>query len=257
MKKFAIILTCALLTGAISGCATSDTNSTSTDVSTTTSEKNYPIHFFPVPDGFEAYYQDKKLDVPLSETKSIEKILPIEIERNQENIKLKAELPILNSTEIDWHENIKTTIKKGVLAQLYTEKVEQFFEAGANKDFSKISNYSDNFFTETQDEITNSTFMAEDMYNMTLKKIKAYDHPLNLTLNKGILSFVIAGYVDYEYTADYLDKPLQHDNNDINFRFVYDSKTQTWLVDQLSTINTSFQELPKPENEADLVIKAF
>ena len=84
MKKFAIILTCALLTGAISGCATSDTNSTSTETSTTTSEKNYPIHFFPVPDGFEAYYHDKKLDVPLSESNSIEKVLPIEIEKNQE-----------------------------------------------------------------------------------------------------------------------------------------------------------------------------
>ena len=218
MKKFAIILTCALLTGAISGCATSDTNSTSTETSTTTSEKNYPIHFFPVPDGFEAYYHDKKLDVPLSESNSIE---------------------------------------KGALAQLYTEKVEQFFESGANKDFSKISDYSDNFFNETQDEITNSTFMAEDMYNMTLKKIKAYDHPLNLTLNNGLLSFVLAGYVDYEYSPDYLETPLQHENNDINFRFVYESKSKTWLVDQLSTINTSFHELPKPENEADMVIKIF
>ncbi|MGQ4824137.1 hypothetical protein ACQ1Y6_21560, partial [Enterococcus faecalis] len=111
--------------------------------------------------------------------------------------------------------NIKVNIEKGALAQLYTEKVEQFFEAGANKDFSKISDYSDNFFNETQDEITNSTFMAEDMYNMKLKKIKSYDYPLNLTLNKGILSFVLAGYVDYEYTADYLETPLQHDNNDI------------------------------------------
>ena len=257
MKKFAIILTCALLTGAISGCATSDTNSTSTETSTTTSEKNYPIHFFPVPDGFEAYYHDKKLDVPLSESNSIEKVLPIEIEKNQENIKLKAELPILNSTEIDWHENIKVTIEKGALAQLYTEKVEQFFESGANKDFSKISDYSDNFFNETQDEITNSTFMAEDMYNMTLKKIKAYDYPLNLTLNNGLLSFVLAGYVDYEYSPDYLETPLQHENNDINFRFVYESKSKTWLVDQLSTINTSFHELPKPENEADMVIKIF
>lgn len=257
MKKFAIILTCALFTGAISGCAASDPNSTSTKTSATTSEKNYPIHFFPVPNGFEAYYHDKKLDVPLSESKSIEKVLPIEIERNQEDIKLKANLPILNSTEIDWHENIIVTIEKGALAQLYTEKVEQFFEAGAKKDFSKISNYSDNFFNETQDEITKSTFMAENMYNMTLKKIKAYDYPLNLTLNEGILSFVIAGYVDYEYTADYLETPLQHDNNDINFRFVYDSKSKRWLVDQLSTINTSFHELPKPENEADLVIKTF
>jgi hypothetical protein len=257
LKKFAIILTCALLIGTISGCTTSDTSSTSTEASTTISEKNYPIHFFPVPDGFEAYYHDKKLDVPLSETESIEKTLSIEIERNQNDIKLKADLPILNNTEIDWHENINANIEKEALTQLYIEKVEQFFEAGANKDFSKISNYSDNFFNETQDEITNSTFMAEDMYNMTLKKIKAYDHPLNLTLNKGILSFVLAGYVDYEYTADYLDAPLQHDTNDINFRFVYDSKKQTWLVDQLSTINTSFQELPKPENEADLVIKTF
>ena len=218
MKKFAIILTCALLIGTISGCTTSDTSSTSTETSTTTSEKNYPIHFFPVPDGFEAYYHDKKLDVPLSESNSIE---------------------------------------KGALAQLYTEKVEQFFEAGANKDFSKISDYSDNFFNETQDEITNSTFMAEDMYNMTLKKIKAYDHPLNLTLNNGLLSFVLAGYVDYEYSPDYLETPLQHENNDINFRFVYESKSKTWLVDQLSTINTSFHELPKPENEADMVIKIF
>lgn len=82
MKKFAIILTCALLIGTISGCTTSDTSSTSTETSTTTSEKNYPIHFFPVPDGFEAYYHDKKLDVPLSETEPTEKILPIEIERN-------------------------------------------------------------------------------------------------------------------------------------------------------------------------------
>ncbi|HFP6890655.1 TPA: hypothetical protein ACHJ56_003557, partial [Enterococcus faecium] len=102
-----------------------------------------------------------------------------------------------------------------------------------------------------------STFMAEDMYNMTLKKIKSYDHPLNLTLNKGILSFVLAGYVDYEYTADYLETPLQHDNNDINFRFIYNSKRKIWLVDQLSTINTGFHELPKPENEADMVIKTF
>ena len=35
--------------------------------------------------------------------------------------------------------------------------------------------------------------MAEDMYNMTLKKIKAYDHPLNLILNYGLPSFVLAG----------------------------------------------------------------
>ena len=170
MKKFAIILTYALLIGTISGCNTSDTSSTSTETSTTTSEKNYPIHFFPVPDGFEAYYHDKKLDVPLSETESTEKILPIEIERNQDDIKLKADLPLLNSTQIDRHENIKVNIEKGALAQLYTKKVEQFFEAGANKDFSKISDYSNNFFNETQDEITNSTLMAEDMYNMTLKK---------------------------------------------------------------------------------------
>lgn len=257
MKKVTIVLTSALLIGVISGCSNPNTSSTSAETSTTTSEKNYPIHFLPVPDGFEAYYHDQKLDVPLSETESIEKILPIEIEKNQENIKLKADLPLLNSTEIDRHENIKTTIEEGELAQLYTEKIEQFFEAGSDKDFSKISDYSDNFFYETQDEITNSTFMAEDMYNMTLKKIKAYDHPLNLTLNKGILSFVLAGYVDYEYTADYLETPLQHENNDINFRFVYDSKSKTWLVDQLSTINTSFHELPKPENEADLVIKTF
>ena len=257
MKKFAIILTCVLLIGTISGCTTSDISSTSTETSTTTSEKNYPIHFFPVPDGFEAYYHDKKLDVLLSETESTEKILPIEIERNQDDIKLKADLPLLNSTQIDRHENIKVNIEKGALAQLYTKKVEQFFEAGANKDFSKISDYSDNFCNETQDEITNSTFMAEDMYNMTLKKIKAYDHPLNLKLNKGILSFVLAGYVDYEYTADYLETPLQHDNNDINFRFVYESKSRTWLVDQLSTINTGFQELPKPDNETALVIKTF
>ena len=46
--------------------------------------------------------------------------------KNQENIKLKAELPILNSTEIDWHENIKVTIEKGALAQLYTEKLNNF-----------------------------------------------------------------------------------------------------------------------------------
>ena len=44
MKKFAIILTYALLIGTISGCTTSDTSSTSTETSTTTSEKNYPIH---------------------------------------------------------------------------------------------------------------------------------------------------------------------------------------------------------------------
>ena len=257
MKKFAIILTYALLIGTISGCTTSDTSSTSTETSTTSSEKNYPIHFFPVPDGFEAYYHDKKLDVPLSETESTEKILSIEIERNQDDIKLKAALPLLNSTQIDRHENIKANIEKGALAQLYTEKVEQFFEAGANKDFSKISDYSDNFFNETQDEITNSTFMAEDMYNMTLKKIKAYDRPLNLTLNNGSLSFLLAGYVDYEYTADYLETPLQHDNNDINFRFIYNSKSKTWLVDQLSTINTGFHELPKPDNETALVIKTF
>ncbi|EJX60449.1 hypothetical protein N8D41_13625 [Enterococcus faecium] len=54
-----------------------------------------------------------------------------------------------------------------------------------------------------------------------------------------------------------MEKPLQHENNDINFRFVYESKSKTWLVDQLSTINTSFHELPKPENEVEMVIKIF
>lgn len=135
MKKFAIILTCALFIGTISACTTSDTSSTSTETITTNSEKNYPIHFFPVPDGFEAHYHDKKLHVPLSETESTEKILPIEIERNQDVIKLKADLPLLNSTQIDRHENIKVNIEKGALAQLYTKKVEQFFETGATKDF--------------------------------------------------------------------------------------------------------------------------
>ncbi|SFL76111.1 hypothetical protein SAMN04487758_102279 [Enterococcus mundtii] len=137
MNKFAIILTCALLIGTISGCTTSAKSSTGTETSTTTSEKNYPVHFFSVPDGFEAYYHDKKLDVTLSETESIEKIFPIEIERNQDDMKLKADLPLLNNTQIDRHENIKVNIEKGALAQLYTEKVEQFFEAGANKDFLK------------------------------------------------------------------------------------------------------------------------
>lgn len=96
--------------------------------------------------------------------------MSIKIERHQDDIKLKADLPVLNSTQIDSHENIKVNIEKGALAQFYTEKVEQFFEAGTNKDFSKTNDYSDNFFNETQDEITNSTFMAEAMYNMTLKK---------------------------------------------------------------------------------------
>ena len=257
MKRFIVILTSTVFLLGISGCTTSETSSVNIESNTTISEKNYPVRFLPVPDGFNAYYHDKKLDISLSETDSIENILPIEIQKNQEDILLKADLPLLNRTEIDWHDNIKTNITKGTLAQLYTKKVEQFFEAGSNKDFSKITNYSDNFFNETQDEITNSTFMAEDMYNMTLKKIKAYDQPLNLTLNNGLLSFVLAGYVDYEYSPDYLEIPLQHDNNDINFRFVYDSKNKTWLLDQLSTINTSFHELPTPENEADLIIKTF
>lgn len=95
------------------------------------------------------------------------------------------------------------------------------------------------------------------MYNMTLKKIKAYDYPFRLSLNDGVISFVLAGYVDYEYTANYLDKPLQNNNNDISFKFVYDSKNKTWLVDHFSTVNTGLQELPKSENEDDLVIKTF
>ncbi|EEV33777.1 predicted protein [Enterococcus gallinarum EG2] len=49
MKKFAIILTCALLIGTISACTTSDTSSTSTETITTTTEKNYPIPFFRFP----------------------------------------------------------------------------------------------------------------------------------------------------------------------------------------------------------------
>ncbi|MCG3446461.1 hypothetical protein LGV83_00020, partial [Enterococcus durans] len=43
MKKYASILTCALLIGTISGCTTFDTSSTSTETSKTTLEKNYPI----------------------------------------------------------------------------------------------------------------------------------------------------------------------------------------------------------------------
>lgn len=69
--------------------------------------------------------------------------------KKQEDIKLKAVLPLLSSTTIDIHKNIKSNSDKGTLAQLYIETVEQFFDAGANRDFSKISNYSDNFYQET------------------------------------------------------------------------------------------------------------
>ncbi len=257
LKKFAIFLRCAILVSTISGCTLSETKTKSNETSTISSEKNYPVYFFPVPKDFKAYYHSKELEVPLSETKSTKTILPIKIQKNQEDIKLKAVLPLLNETTIDAQQNIKSNIEKGTLAQFYTEKVEQFFDAGANRDFSKISNYSDNFYQETQDEISNSTLWGEDMYNMTLKKIKAYDYPFRLSLNDGVISFVLAGYVDYEYTANYLDKPLQNNNYDINFKFVYDSKNKTWLVDQFSTVNTGLQELPKSENEDDLVIKTF
>lgn len=63
--------------------------------------------------------------------------MPIEIERNQDDIKLKADLPLLNSTQIDRHENIKVNIEKGALAQLYTEKVEQFLRLVSIKTFQK------------------------------------------------------------------------------------------------------------------------
>ncbi|MCJ0585211.1 hypothetical protein, partial [Enterococcus cecorum] len=175
MKKFAIFLSCAILVSIMSCCILSETKTKSNETSTISSEKNYPVYFFPVPNDFKAYYHSKELDVPLSETKSTKTILPIKIQKNQEDIKLEAVLPLLNSTTIDMHKNIKSNIHKGTLSQLYIEKVEQFFDAGANRDFSKISNYSDNFYQETQDEISNSTLWGEDMYNMTLKKIKAYD----------------------------------------------------------------------------------
>lgn len=100
-------------------------------------QKRITQYIFPVPDGFEAYYHDKKLDVPLSETESTEKILSIEIERNQDDIKLKAALPLLNSTQIDRHENIKANIEKGALAQLYTEKLNSFLRLVPIKTFQK------------------------------------------------------------------------------------------------------------------------
>jgi hypothetical protein len=74
----------------------------------------------------------------------------------------------------------------------------------------------------------------------------------------GLLSFVLAGYVDYEYSPDYLDAPSSTRELMILILDLSTSqKVQTWLVDQLSTINTSFHELPKPENEAEMVIKIF
>ena len=74
MKKFAIILTYALLIGTISGCTTSDTSSTSTETSTTTSEKNYPIHFFPVPDGFEEFTEALKTTEKTSNSEAEEQV---------------------------------------------------------------------------------------------------------------------------------------------------------------------------------------
>lgn len=90
-----------------------------------------------------------------------------------------------------------------------------------------------------------------------ISSLSSYISDSSVRFDKEPISFVLAGYVDYEYTANYLDKPLQNNNNDISFKFVYDSKNKTWLVDHFSTVNTGLQELPKSENEDDLVIKTF
>ena len=106
----------------VSGCSTTDSRSKSNKTSTATSEKDYPVHFSPFPDGFKAYYYNKLLDVDLSETDPVQVMLPVEVQKNQGDIRLKNELPLLNNTEIIWREIITTNIQKDELAKFYTKQ---------------------------------------------------------------------------------------------------------------------------------------
>ena len=90
LKKLAIFLSCTILVSTISCCTLFETKTKSNETSTMSSEKNYPVYFFPVPNDFKAYYHSKELDVPLSETKSTKTILPIKIQKKPRGYKTKG-----------------------------------------------------------------------------------------------------------------------------------------------------------------------
>lgn len=173
------------------------------------------------------------MDIKLSSTHSVEKVISEEVKENEGSILLKAELPLTNLITIIMYDEVVVAPNQNDLADLYTEKIKQFFEAGSKKDFSKISNYSDLFYEENQDDIKNASFISEDMNKMTLKKISAYDKILKTTYKDGQIFFTIAGYIDYSYAPDYLDEPLLHENQDIGLTFVYDPNENIWLLNKL------------------------
>lgn len=243
----------------IGGCSNNEHSKTETSHTTNSTEIEYPVSFALIPDNFTAYYDKKSLDVKLSENNAIETILPKNIQEHQSEIYFEAELPLLNKTVVDWnHNNISFKANSNELSNLYIEKIEQFFKAGQNKDFNQINNYTDNFYNETKDNINDSTFISEDIDKMSLKKIYGYDQLFNLQLIEGQLSFVLAGYFDYDYHPDYLDAPLEHKNQPLNFTFIFDSTKNKWLLDKMNTFNGSLDGLPKPEdNDASFVTKEF
>ena len=258
LKKNMFILSSVLILTTLAGCTTNKETKEKNSIiqSQTSSEQVYPIQLPRAPETFNAYYNDEQLDIKLSSTNSVEKVISKEVKENESSIVLKAELPLTNLTTINMHTVVNANPNANDLANLYTEKIMQFFEAGATKDFSEITNYSDFFYQEFQDEIIDSTFISEDMDKMTLKNISAYDKILTINYQEGQIFFTVAGYIDYFYAPDYLDRPLLHENQDIGLTFVYDPTNNTWLLNKLDWF-LIFDDLPDANQTDKFNIKIF
>ena len=105
LKKNIFILSSVLILTTLTGCTTNTEIKEKDSIiqSQASSEQVYPIQLPRAPETFNAYYNNEQLDIKLSSTNSVEKVISKEVKENESSIVLKAELPLTNLTTINMH----------------------------------------------------------------------------------------------------------------------------------------------------------
>lgn len=257
MKKFKIVAVAVCSLALLTACSKSSTeyNTKPVDKETNLSET---VLLKALPKEFKAYCNGKQIKANLSSEKTVRVVAPKEVIKNKYKLVYKGTVPLLNEVTIDsYKDTVKGSPKDKDLADFYVQTIKNYFSAGATRDFSKIKNYTDHFYEANKDYIERSSFLEENMYDMTLTKILAYNKPVNLHVDKGTLYLDLTGYINYLYSPSYSENGFLSDDVPVKLTFIYDSDKKAWLLDQMDNmfIIHDKEELPDPDSSNKLMVE--
>lgn len=260
MKKFKIIVVAVCSLALLTACGNNKEYETTKYKPADNDAKNISktIWLSAVPKGFQAYLNDKKIVADLSSKEPLQVTVPKEVRENKDKIVYKDTIPLLNEVTIkNSDDSVKGSPKDKDLADFYVQTIKDYFSAGATRDFSKIKNYTNHFYEENKDYIERSSFLEENMYDMTLTKILAYNKPVNLHVDKGTLYLDLTGYINYLYSPSYSENGFLSDDVPVKLTFIYNSDKKAWLLDQMDNmfIIHDKEELPDPDSSNKLMVE--